>query len=228
MTNFVRKVALSAATLAVIGSTYAQAAPMSIAPAAAVNPTQSGASVEKVQFYGRGYYGRGYRRGGYGGALAAGAAIGLLGAGIAGAAAASNGYGYGYGYPAYGYGYYGHPYGYGYYAPFRDRSAYRYTVEDAVYVREDQRGQGVGKAVVAALLERATAQGFRQMIAVIGGADNQPSIKVHAKLGFTHIGIFEGSGFKFGRWIDTVFMQFALNGGKETLPDETVYPGTLR
>ncbi|MBB3934032.1 GNAT family N-acetyltransferase [Aureimonas phyllosphaerae] len=117
--------------------------------------------------------------------------------------------------------------GYAYAGPFRARPAYRWTVEDSIYLAPEAKGQGVGTALLRRLLDACQDKGFRQMIAVIGGADNQPSIKVHAKLGFTHIGIFEGSGFKFGRWIDTVFMQFALNGGKETLPDETVYPGTL-
>ncbi|WP_416356396.1 GNAT family N-acetyltransferase [Aureimonas phyllosphaerae] len=117
--------------------------------------------------------------------------------------------------------------GYAYAGPFRARPAYRWTVEDSIYLAPEAKGRGVGTALLRRLLDACQDKGFRQMIAVIGGADNQPSIKVHAKLGFTHIGIFEGSGFKFGRWIDTVFMQFALNGGKDTLPDETVYPGTL-
>ena len=76
--------------------------------------------------------------------------------------------------------------GFGYYAPFRERSAYRFTVEDSIYVREDVRGQGVGKALVARLIELATAAGLRQMIAVIGDSENVGSIGVHASLGFPY------------------------------------------
>ena len=76
--------------------------------------------------------------------------------------------------------------GYGYYTQFRERSAYRFTVEDSIYVREDVRGQGVGKALVAQLIELATAAGLRQMIAVIGDSENVGSIGVHASLGFPH------------------------------------------
>jgi phosphinothricin acetyltransferase len=97
--------------------------------------------------------------------------------------------------------------GYAYYAQFRDRSAYRHTCENAVYVREDVRGQGVGKALVAALLQRAEEQDFRQMLAVIGDADNAGSIGVHASLGFVQVGRLRDVGLKFGRWLDVVYMQ---------------------
>ena len=108
--------------------------------------------------------------------------------------------------------------GYGYYAPFRDRSAYRFTVEDSIYVREDVRGQGVGKALVTRLIELATAQGMRQMIAVIGDADNVSSVGVHASLGFHHVGTMKAVGIKFGRWIDVVTMQRALGKGDLNMP----------
>jgi phosphinothricin acetyltransferase len=108
--------------------------------------------------------------------------------------------------------------GYGYYAPFRDRSAYRFTVEDSIYVREDVRGQGVGKALVSHLIERATAQGLRQMIAVIGDSDNVGSIGVHASLGFHMIGTLKSAGVKFGRWIDVVTMQRPLGRGDANVP----------
>src|SRR3978361_1231044 len=78
--------------------------------------------------------------------------------------------------------------GYAYYAQFRDRSAYRFTAEDSVYIRDDVRGQGVGKALVARLNETATDAGFRTMIAVIGDSENVGSIGVHASLGFQHAG----------------------------------------
>ena len=108
--------------------------------------------------------------------------------------------------------------GYGYYAPFRERSAYRYTVEDSIYVREDVRGQGVGKALVVRLIELATAQGYRQMLAVIGDSENAGSIGVHASVGFHMVGTMKAVGIKFGRWIDVVTMQRPLGKGDVTLP----------
>jgi L-amino acid N-acyltransferase YncA len=108
--------------------------------------------------------------------------------------------------------------GYGYYTPFRDRSAYRYAVEDSIYVREDVRGQGVGKALVAKLIELATAQGLRQMIAVIGDSENVGSIGVHASLGFHMVGTMKSVGVKFGRWLDVVSMQRALGRGDANIP----------
>jgi phosphinothricin acetyltransferase len=108
--------------------------------------------------------------------------------------------------------------GFGYYAPFRARSAYRYTAEDSVYVRDDIRGQGVGKAVVAELLARAEARGIRQMIAVIGDSENVGSIGLHISLGFRQAGLLRAAGMKFGRWVDVVTMQKALGEGERTLP----------
>lgn len=108
--------------------------------------------------------------------------------------------------------------GYGYYAPFRERSAYRFTVEDSIYVREDVRGQGVGKALVSTLIEQATAAGLRQMIAVIGDSENVGSIGVHASLGFQMIGTMKAAGIKFGRWIDVVTMQRPLGKGDSNFP----------
>jgi len=108
--------------------------------------------------------------------------------------------------------------GYGYYAPFRERSAYRFTVEDSIYVREDVRGQGVGKALVTRLIELATAAGLRQMIAVIGDSENVGSIGVHASLGFQMIGTMKSAGIKFGRWVDVVTMQRPLGKGDATYP----------
>ena len=109
--------------------------------------------------------------------------------------------------------------GYAYFAPFRDRSAYRFTAENSVYVREGVRGQGVGKALVEELLVRAEARGFRQMIAVIGDSENAGSIGLHTALGFTHQGVGLGLGYKHGRWVDIVWMQKALNGGTTLEPD---------
>ena len=108
--------------------------------------------------------------------------------------------------------------GYAYYTQFRDRSAYRFAAENSIYVREDVRGQGVGKALVARLLERAEAAGFRQMIAVIGDSQNAGSIGVHASLGFRIVGTLHAAGIKFGRWLDVVFMQRSLGRGDSDIP----------
>jgi len=108
--------------------------------------------------------------------------------------------------------------GYGYFAPFRPRSAYRFTAEDSVYVRDDIRGQGVGKALVAELLARAEAKGIRQMVAVIGDSENVGSIGLHIALGFRQIGVLKAVGMKFGRWVDVVQMQKALGEGERSLP----------
>ena len=108
--------------------------------------------------------------------------------------------------------------GYGYYGTFRARSAYAYTVEDSVYVRDDVRGQGVGKALVADLLARAEAKGHRQMLALIGDSDNIGSIGVHTSLGFLRVGVFRATGLKFGRWLDVVMMQKSLGAGDADVP----------
>ena len=108
--------------------------------------------------------------------------------------------------------------GFAYYTQFRDRSAYRYCAEDSVYVREDVRGQGVGKALVARLIEDATAHGMRQMIAVIGDSENVGSIGVHASLGFQMVGTLRSVGVKFGHWVDVVSMQRVLGRGDADVP----------
>jgi L-amino acid N-acyltransferase YncA len=108
--------------------------------------------------------------------------------------------------------------GYGYYAALRDRSAYRFAAEDSIYVRDDVRGQGVGKALVEALLKRAEAAGFRQMFAVIGDSENVGSIGLHLSLGFKQVGVLKAAGLKFGRWLDVVYMQRALGLGDKSIP----------
>ena len=108
--------------------------------------------------------------------------------------------------------------GYGYYSQFRDRTAYRFCVEDSIYVRENVRGQGVGKALVVALIDICTEAGMRQMIAVIGDSDNVGSIGVHASLGFQKVGTLHASGIKFGRWLDSVYMQRPLGRGDRDIP----------
>ncbi len=108
--------------------------------------------------------------------------------------------------------------GYAYFNQLRERSAYRFTCENSIYVREDVRGQGVGKALVARLLLEAETAGFRQMIAVIGDSENVGSIGVHTSLGFHRAGLLRASGLKFGRWVDTVYMQRALGHGDADVP----------
>ncbi len=99
--------------------------------------------------------------------------------------------------------------GYAYATQFRDRPAYRYTCEDSIYVDTNRRGQGLGKVLLAALLEQAKTAGFRQMIAVVGGGE-PASVALHRALGFTEAGRMRDVGFKFGRWLDTVYMQRGL------------------
>lgn len=107
--------------------------------------------------------------------------------------------------------------GYAYAAQFRDRPAYAFACEDSIYIHPDHVGQGVGKALLAALLTAAEAAGFRQMIAVVGG-DEPASIALHASLGFRHTGRMRSVGRKFGRWLDTVYMQIALGAGDGEAP----------
>lgn len=102
--------------------------------------------------------------------------------------------------------------GYAYAAQFRDRAAYRYACEDSVYVRADAMGRGVGGALLGALLRAAADVGFRRMFAVIGDSANLGSIRVHLHHGFTPAGQFDAAGHKFGRDLDVVFMQRALEG----------------
>ena len=109
--------------------------------------------------------------------------------------------------------------GYAYAGPFRPRAAYRYTVEDSVYVAPDATGRGVGKALLSAVIADCENLGLRQMAAVIGDSGNAASIGLHRSLGFEQTAVLPSVGFKFGRWVDVVWMQRALNGGAETLPD---------
>jgi phosphinothricin acetyltransferase len=108
--------------------------------------------------------------------------------------------------------------GYAYAGPFRPRSAYRFALEDSIYVAPGAAGKGVGKALLAELLRRCEAWGARQMIAVIGDSGNAGSIGVHRALGFSHMGKIAGVGFKHGRWVDVVIMQKSLGDGMDSLP----------
>jgi L-amino acid N-acyltransferase YncA len=108
--------------------------------------------------------------------------------------------------------------GYGYCSLYRTRSAYRYTLEDSVYVRQGLHRKGIGKAILQALIERCTALNYRQIIAVIGDSANAGSINLHASLGFVRAGNLRSTGFKFGRWVDSVLMQLPLGAGDGTKP----------
>jgi phosphinothricin acetyltransferase len=110
--------------------------------------------------------------------------------------------------------------GYAYAAPYRLRPAYRYTVEDSIYVHRDALGRGVGRRLLERLVADCAAAGYRQMLAVIGDSGNRPSIALHAACGFTRVGLLPSVGFKLGRWVDSVLMQRALGEGDATLPVE--------
>ncbi|MCA8967663.1 MAG: N-acetyltransferase [Planctomycetes bacterium] len=108
--------------------------------------------------------------------------------------------------------------GYAYAGPYRPRPAYRFLVENSVYVHPERQRLGIGGALLAALVDRCEAWGARQMIAVIGDSGNAPSIALHALHGFSHAGVIRSAGFKHGRWVDTVLMQRAIGAGDTTLP----------
>jgi L-amino acid N-acyltransferase YncA len=110
--------------------------------------------------------------------------------------------------------------GYCYAGPYRARIGYRFSVEDSIYIDPAEVGRGIGRALLAAVIDDVTKQGYRQMIAVIGGSETLPSIRLHAALGFAQIGVFPAIGFKFGRWVDSVYMQRALGLGSASLPQE--------
>ena len=108
--------------------------------------------------------------------------------------------------------------GYAYAGPYRPRSAYRFTLEDSIYLAPDAAGRGLGRALLTRVLAESTAWGARQMLAVIGDSGNAASIGLHRALGFRHLAVYEAVGFKFGRWVDTVTMQLHLGEGSATLP----------
>jgi phosphinothricin acetyltransferase len=110
--------------------------------------------------------------------------------------------------------------GYAYAAPYRTRSAYRYTLENSVYVAPQMVGLGVGAALMREVIERCSRVGYRQMLAVIGDSANTASIHLHTSLGFEMVGIHRAVGFKHGRWVDVVHMQLALGEGALAPPDQ--------
>ena len=114
--------------------------------------------------------------------------------------------------------------GFAYASAFRPRPAYRFTAEDSVYIRPDCMGRGLGKALVAEVIADCAALGVRQMIAVIGDGANAGSIGLHRSLGFAPAGVGRAFGFKFGRWLDVVWMQKALGAGADAPPDGAGLP----
>lgn len=108
--------------------------------------------------------------------------------------------------------------GFAYAGPFRTRAAYRYTVEDSVYIAPNRMGQGLGKALLMGVIAACEPLGLRQMMALIGDSSNAGSISLHRSCGFEHIGVFPAVGFKAGRWVDVVLMQRSLNSGAADVP----------
>lgn len=122
----------------------------------------------------------------------------------------------------------GHPYlvgerddsvlGYAYISQYRPRQAYRWSVENSIYIAPDAHRSGVGRELLAALIEAATSAGYRQMIAIIGDSRQSASIGLHREMGFTFSGTIHSAGYKNGRWLDSVTMQRALGDGDTTRP----------
>jgi phosphinothricin acetyltransferase len=115
--------------------------------------------------------------------------------------------------------------GYAYANAYRPRPAYRFTVEDSVYVAPDLQGRGVGGELLSALIAACTLAGFRLMVAVIGDASQHASIALHRRAGFAPSGTLHAVGYKFGRWLDTVVMELPLGEGSRSAPKERPAPG---
>jgi phosphinothricin acetyltransferase len=110
--------------------------------------------------------------------------------------------------------------GYAYASPYRTRSAYRYTLENSVYVAPQTHGLGIGATLMRELIERCRGLGYRQMLAVIGDSANVASIALHASLGFQTVGTHRAIGYKHARWVDVVHMQLPLGEGDRTPPEK--------
>jgi L-amino acid N-acyltransferase YncA len=114
--------------------------------------------------------------------------------------------------------------GYAYAAPYRPRPGYRYTVEDSVYIARWAQRRGLGRALLHAVIERATDAGMHQMIAIIGDSAHAASIRLHERAGFRTVGTLTDVGLKFGRWLDTVLMQRPLGEGSASIPPRHALP----
>lgn len=110
--------------------------------------------------------------------------------------------------------------GYAYAGPYRPRPAYRFTVENSIYLDPATHRRGIGTALMSELIAQSSTRGYRQMIAVIGDSANAASIALHSRTGFQMIGTHPNVGFKFGRWLDSVLMQRALGEGATTTPKD--------
>lgn len=108
--------------------------------------------------------------------------------------------------------------GYGYCAPYRLRSAYRYALEDSIYVKDGHHRKGIGRAILVELILGCEQLDYRQLIAVIGDSAQAASIGLHASQGFVRVGVLRSVGYKFGRWVDTVIMQRPLGTGDGSAP----------
>lgn len=108
--------------------------------------------------------------------------------------------------------------GYAYANHFRPRLAYRFCLEDSIYLRADAQGMGIGSLLLAELIAQCESAGARQMVAVIGDSANAASVAVHQRLGFEPMGVMKAAGWKFERWLDVVFMQRALGVGAGAAP----------
>jgi len=112
--------------------------------------------------------------------------------------------------------------GYAYASAYRTRPAYRFTVEDSVYIAADAQGKGIGRVLLASLIGTCTSQGFRLMVGIIGDSAHHASIRLHRRAGFTFCGTIHSVGYKFGRWLDSVIMELPLGEGDTSAPVERV------
>jgi len=110
--------------------------------------------------------------------------------------------------------------GYAYANAYRTRPAYRFTVEDSIYIAPEAQGKGAGRLLLAALVDASTAKGYRLMVAVIGDSRNHASITLHRNAGFTFCGTIHSVGYKFGRWLDSVIMELPLGEGDKCAPGQ--------
>ena len=114
--------------------------------------------------------------------------------------------------------------GYAYVNAYRTRPAYRFTVENSVYIAPDAQGKGAGRALLDRLIATCRDDGFRLMVAVIGDSANFASISLHRRAGFRFCGTIHSVGYKFGRWLDSVIMELPLGEGDASVPDERKPP----